>query len=130
MKDVKEIQFISCNEIVQYGPDEGQTNITPQMRARWKRVYNNIEITLKNCGININNNVKEDNSMIVTLKEPLSFENAIFLLKQLEEQYEIQQFQFDSEYDDWYDTNPHAEYYIFEKTNNLKIISLATYQKN
>lgn len=116
MQDVKEIHFICFNDEVCYGPDEGQTNITPEMRIRWKRVFDKIEEILKTNGFTSDNTTgnRNDCDLIVALEKPFSFENALELLKQLESIYKVTQFKIDTEYDDWYDTNPHVEYCFYE----------------
>lgn len=117
MQSVNEIHIVCCNDEVCYGPEEGQSNITEEMRARWGRVFGKVEEVLETCGITPEEAmvVRDDNFMLISLDEEFSFEDAIAMLQHLEDEFKVTLFEVDNEYDEWNETNPHVLFGVFEQ---------------
>jgi len=116
MKKVQQMCISIADYEIHYGPNEGENNITQEMRDLWDREQKVFVPILMERGY-----VKETDSMSIdtnsvnfALQEGISVEKGLELVHILEERYEVTSFQFEAEYDDFYDEEPFM--LIFIKT--------------
>ena len=117
MTSVKEIYVNILGDDVIYGPKPGQSNATQEMKDKWKCVASTVENILVDFGINPDNAKIErhDSFMTVALESELTFVEAVTLLQVFEEFFEVTEFSYDAEFDDYTESDPHVRFGIYEK---------------
>lgn len=117
MKPVKEITIVLVDFEVISGPGEGENNITDEMRQKWGESFKTVETVLVDAGITPDNSAitRDEHFMDVMSDEDITLEYALEILKALEEHFEVAEFTFSSEGDDFYEEPPHVKFCIHEK---------------
>lgn len=117
MTNVKEIDVIALGDDVIYGPGPGESNVTPEMREKWNKMFVTIEGILEDFGISSDNAVveRQDAFMSVLLEREFSFEKATELLYALEKYFRLAEFRYVAEEDGYTEFVPHVQFCIYEK---------------
>ena len=120
MQDVREIRFVYYDDANDDSPEASAP--TANKDSRYQEAFKKIEKMLEDY-LDVTPeiaNIKHDGcEMVVTLDNALAqdftLEHTLFVLRKLEELFQVTYLEMDSEYDDWYDTDPHVLYGFYEK---------------
>lgn len=114
MIPVKEIDVIVLGDDVIYGLDPGKSNITPEMREKWNKMFVVVEGILKDFGITNDNAMfeRQDTFISARLECEFSFERAIEVLYALEKNFRIVEFRYVAEEED---KTEFVQFWIYEK---------------
>ena len=113
MQNVKEIQFVIYDDETSTTEEEQSSSVAS---SEYAEAFSKIEGFLQDLDITpeIAEIKRSDNQMIVTLSPDLPNEfnisHAIIILGKLDECFRVTYLEFNSEYDDWYEDDPHILY--------------------
>lgn len=113
MQDVREIRFVYYDDENHESPKKKP--ITADMELRYNKAFDRIEQIL-DLYLDVTPeiaSIKRDGcEMVVTLVEDLAHyyrqSEILYTLKKLEEFFRVTYLEWDTEHDDFYDTNPHV----------------------
>ena len=120
MQDVREIRFVYFDD-GSYESPEGEP-IAADMEPQYKEAFDRIEQIL-DLYLDIDPEIasieRNGCEMVVTLVEDLAHYfhqgNILYTLKKLEEFFHVTYLEWDTEHDDWYDTNPHVLFGFYKQ---------------
>ena len=106
MKKVNEIIIAVGDYEDTYGPEESKNNSTIEMKAL-------IDL-IKERGYvkETDSYVADDNCLSIKVDEAVSIEQGFDLVKAFEEIYEVTEFSFKAEYDDFYEEEPYMLIFV------------------
>lgn len=109
MNTVKELVICLLDDEICYGPEEGQSNITEEMRQKWDEIYPKLDAILREKDFITNETIVEKDDAFFNFKvnEDISFDRGIEILHALEQQFKSSFFSFYSEPDDWDGKEPY-----------------------
>lgn len=120
MQDVREIWFVHYDDEDNDSPTSNK--LTPEKEKCYQEAFKKIEKMLEDY-LDITPEVARIThngcELVVTLDtssvQDFTLEHALMVLKKLEELFHVTYLEMDSEYDDWYETDPHVLYGFYEK---------------
>ena len=117
MDKVKNLYINLLGNDITYGPEEGESNITAEMREIWEEVFNDITSLLKeNALISEEVDIEQGDAwMFMTYEDGFSIDEGIKILHVLEKEYKVTNFAFETEYDEWDDEEPFVSISIYKE---------------